>query len=84
MNHESNNNTNCDWCVWYTNKRIIKWTGGRGSWRRIEDHPNYSIIENGQNTEKSPEELLSLKLQSKASAKTEVKNSPVNNYKYGT
>ena len=29
------------------------------------DHPNYSTIENGQNTEKSPVDLLSLKLKLK-------------------
>ena len=28
-----------------------------------EDHPNDSINENGQNTEKSPRDLLSLRLQ---------------------
>ena len=32
---------------------IDKGTGGRGSWRTSGDHPNYYIIENGQNTEKS-------------------------------
>ena len=37
--------------------RIIKGIGGLGSWRTSADHPNYSIIENGQNTEKSPEDL---------------------------
>ena len=31
-----------------------KGTGGHGSWRMSGDHPNYSIVENGQNTEKSP------------------------------
>ena len=28
--------------------------------RQVEDHPNYYIIENGQNTEKSPGELRRL------------------------
>ena len=32
-------------------------------WWMSEDHPNYYIIENGQNTEKSPGDLLSLKIQ---------------------
>ena len=31
--------------------------GGLGSWRTSGDHPHYSIIENGQNTEKSPGDL---------------------------
>ena len=35
-------------------KRIIKWPGGFGSWRPSGDHPNNSIIEDGQNTEMSP------------------------------
>ena len=26
---------------------------GLGSWRTVDDHPNYYIIENGQNTEKN-------------------------------
>ena len=39
------------------NERITKGTGGLGSWRTSEDHPNYSIIENGKNTEKSSGDL---------------------------
>ena len=37
--------------------RITKETGGFGGWRTSGDHPNYYIIENGQNTEKSPGDL---------------------------
>ena len=62
IEHESDNNTNCDWCFWYSNSRIIKGTGGLGSWRSIGDHPNDSIIENGQNTEKNPRDLRRLAL----------------------
>ena len=36
---------------------IIKGTGGLGSWQMSRDHPNYDIIENVQNTEKSPGHL---------------------------
>ena len=39
---------------------IIKGPGGFGSWRPSEAHPNNSIIENVQNTEKSPGELRRL------------------------
>ena len=60
MEHEGGSYTNCDWCFWYSNERIIKETGGLGIWRTIGDHPNYSIIENGQNTEKSPGDLKRL------------------------
>ena len=42
---------------------LLKGTGRFGSWRTSGDHPNYSIVENGQNTEKSPGDLLPLKLQ---------------------
>ena len=37
-----------------SNYRITKVTGGLGSWRRTGDHPNYYIIEDGQNPETSP------------------------------
>ena len=37
--------------------QLYQGTGGRGSWRTRRDHPNYSIIENGQNIEKSPGDL---------------------------
>ena len=33
---------------------------GLGSWRTSGDHANYSIVENGQNTEKSPGDLRRL------------------------
>ena len=48
---------------------IIKWTGGIRSWSTSGDHPNYSIVENGQNTEKSPGDLRRL-----AVTQTPVKN----------
>ena len=54
---------------------VTKGPGGFGSWRPSGDHPNNSIIENGQNTEKSPGDLLSLNLQWKTSAHADVKNS---------
>ncbi len=45
---------------WYSNEWIIKRTGELGGWRTSGDHPNYSIVENGQNTEKSPGDLRRL------------------------
>ena len=48
---------------------ITKGTGGLGSWRTSGDYPNNSIIENGQNTEKSPGDLRRLVV-----TKTAVKN----------
>ena len=45
---------------WHCNKIIIKGTGGFGSWRTNGGHPNDSIIEDGQNAEKSPGDLRRL------------------------
>ena len=39
---------------------ITKDTGGLGGWRMSRDHPNDSIFENGQNTEKCPGDLSRL------------------------
>ena len=36
------------------------WTVGHGNKRTSGDHPNYSIIEIGQDTEKSPGDLRQL------------------------
>ena len=47
----------------------IKGTGGLGGWRTSGDHPNYSIVENDQNTEKNPGDLKKL-----AVTQTSVKN----------
>ncbi len=38
-------------------KGLLKGTGVVGSWWTSGDHSNYCIIENGQNTEKSPGDL---------------------------
>ena len=37
---------------------------------RVEDHPNYCIIENGQNTEKSPVDLRRLAVHSNPSERS--------------
>ena len=52
--------TNRYWCFWYSNQRIIKGTEELGLRSTSGDHPNYNIIENGQNTEKSPGDLRKL------------------------
>ena len=57
---EGDNYTNCDWCFWHGNKRIIKGPEGFGRWRSSGDLPNNCVIENGQNTEKSPGDLRRL------------------------
>ena len=43
-----------------------------GSWRTSGDHPNYNIVGNGQNTEKSPGDLMRL-----AVSQTPVKNNQI-------
>ena len=42
---------------------IIKGPGGFGSWWPSGEHPNNSVIENDQNTEKNPGDLRRLNLQ---------------------
>ena len=56
MEHESDVYTNCKWCTWYSHQRI----GGLGNKRISGDNPNYNIIDIGQYTEKSPEDLKRL------------------------
>ena len=60
VEHESDDYTNCNWGSWYSHQRIGKRTGGPGNNGMNGDHPNYSIIEIGQNTEKSPVDLKKL------------------------
>ena len=52
--------TDCDWCSWYSHQRIYKGTERLENKSTSGDHPNYSIIEIGQNTEKSPGDLKRL------------------------
>ena len=60
MEYEGDNYTNRDCCFWYSHQKIIKVTGGLGNERTSGDHLNYNIIENDQNTEKSPGDLRKL------------------------
>ena len=61
--HEDDGDTNCNWCVWNIPQKIAEGTVRLKNQRTREDHPNYSIVEIGLNTEKIPEDLLSLRLQ---------------------
>ena len=60
MKHESDVNTNCNWCTGYSHQRIGKRTRGLGNQKTSGDHLNYSIVEIAQNTEKSPGHLRRL------------------------
>ena len=55
VEHESDGDTNCNWCSW-----ISTGPWGLGNNRKSGDHPNFSIIQIGQNTEKSPGDLIRL------------------------
>ena len=56
MEHEGDGDTNCNWCTRYSHQR----NGGYGNKRTSGDHPNYSIFEIDQNTDKSPVNLRRL------------------------
>ena len=60
MEHEGDCDTNFDRCFWYSHQKIGKETRGLGNKSTSGDHPNYSIIEIGQNIEKNPEDLRRL------------------------
>ena len=60
MEHESDGNTNCNWCTWYNHQRTGIGTGGCGTKRTNGDHPNFNFIKIEQNTEKSPVDLRRL------------------------
>ena len=60
MGHESDSDTNCNSCARYNLEGIGTGTGGFGDKRTSGVHPNYSITEIGQNTEKSPGDLRRL------------------------
>ena len=51
LEYAGDNYTNCNWCFWYTNKRITK---------GMEDLEVGERIENCQNIEKSPGDLRRL------------------------
>ena len=65
-------------------QRIIRGTSGLGNKRKIGDHPNYCIIDIGQNTEKSPGDLMRIAVTQSPIKDNQLtlKNSPgVNNNK---
>ena len=62
VEHESGIYNNCNRCSWYNHQMINKETRGFGNNQTSGDYPNYCIMEISQNTEKSPGDLLLLKL----------------------
>ena len=57
MEHESDGDTNCNWYTRYSHQSSGTGTGGLGNKRTSGDYSDYSIVEIGQNTEKSPGDL---------------------------
>ena len=68
--HESDSDTNCNWCAWNSQQKFDTGTGGLVNKGTNWDHLNYNIVEVDQNTEKSPEYLTKL----------DVIQTPVNNH----
>ena len=54
MEHEGDGDTNNNSSTRDDPQKLSKWAGRVGDGRRGEDHPDYSIIKIGQNTERSP------------------------------
>ena len=76
MEHESDGDSYCYWCVRFSHQRIGTGTGGLGKKRTSGGHLNYTIVRIGQNTEKSPGDwswLVVTQTQWKPSANTDVK-----------
>ena len=59
MEHKSDGDTICNCRARYSHQKIDNGTGGLGN-KTSGDHPNYSIVEIGQNTKKSPADLRRL------------------------
>ena len=74
MEHENDVYTNYNWFFWYSHQRINKGTGGYGYKKSNGDHPNYYIVEIGQNTEQSPGNLRRLAV-TQIPVNADVKNS---------
>ena len=57
MEHEGDGDYNSGWCTWDNPQRIGTETRRLENKSTSSDHPVYSIIKIGQNTEKSPGDL---------------------------
>ena len=62
MEHESDGDTNCNWCAQYSHQRFGTGTRRLVNERTNGDYLNYNIVEKSQNTEKSPGDLRRLAL----------------------
>ena len=60
MEYGDNGDIKGNWYAWNYLQRLDKGAKKDGNQSRRGDHPNYSITEIGQNTEKSPRDLKGL------------------------
>ena len=60
MEHEGDGDTNCNWCARNNPQKLCQENGRLRNQRTSGDHPDYSIIEIGQNTEKNLRDLRRL------------------------
>ena len=85
-NQDGDVDTSCNWRAWNNPKRIGGETGELGNKRTRGDHPDYTIIKIGQNTEKIPGHFRRLPVTQtpmrKQSANADMKNSQMSNDKY--
>ena len=59
MEHKVVGDTNCSWCT-RNDPQMLKASGGIGNRRTSGNHPDYSIVKIGQNSEKGPGNLRRL------------------------
>ena len=57
MEHESDGDTNCNWRARHGHQMIVTGNGELANKKTSGNPPNYSIVEIGQNTKKSPGDL---------------------------
>ena len=69
VEHEGDDYTNNNWCSWYSHQKIDRGTGGLRNKRMSGDHPNYCIIEIGQESWRLEETCCHSKSNEKPSAK---------------
>ena len=55
--HTGDGDSNCSWCTWNCSQSIGKGIRTVGIQKKNRDYSDYSIVEIGKNTEKSPGDL---------------------------
>ena len=60
VKHEADGDTNCNWRTWNCPQRLGKRSGRAGNQKTNRNHPDVSIFEISQYTEKRPRDLKRL------------------------